>query len=121
MQLLRNILIVAAAFGILLVWHDHGAAIKSSLESSGPGSLASDTAVVTYSTSEELIGKLRHVKAGQRLDLEFVGGPPKLVSSGIRFSDVVAAAAFREQGEREAREQTQAISAEQAHIQGTPQ
>lgn len=119
MQLLRNVALVFAAIAVLVVWHNHAAAIRGALQPNSTGSLVSDTLVITYTNAEELISKLRQVKAGEAIDLQYVGGPPKLVSSGIRCSDVVAKAAFMAEGQRQAQEATQAINAELARIQGS--
>ena len=117
MKLIRNILIVIAAGCLFLVFHSHRAAVGTLLESNRPDSSLSDTVVVTYNNSEELIEKLRQLKTGQKFDLQYVGGPPELVSTGISCSDIVAKAAFRQMNEQEIEEQIRAINAELARIE----
>jgi hypothetical protein len=120
-QLIRNILIVIAAGWVLLAFHNHRAAVGTLLESNRTESGLSETVVVTYNDSEELIGKLRELKTGQKLDLQYVGGPPEFVSTGISCSDIVAKAAFKQKNEQELEEQVRAINAELARIQGIQQ
>ena len=121
MNLLRNIVTVAIALCLLILWHNHGAAIKATFEGNHSGAGGSGSLVVTYSTPEELLAKLRPLKTGQKIDLQYVGGPTQLVNTGIKCSDQVAKAAFQERFQKDADEKALAIDAELARIQGAPQ
>jgi hypothetical protein len=47
-NLLRNIVTVAIALCLLVLWHNHGAVIKASFESNHSVAGVSDTLVITY-------------------------------------------------------------------------
>lgn len=118
MNLLRNVVTLAIALCLLVVWHNHGASIRASFGSSHTGAGSPDAQVVTYTTSEELLAKLRAVKAGQKIDLQYVGSPVQVVNTGIKCSDQVAKAAFQESVQKDAKEKADAINAELARIEG---
>ena len=103
------------------MFNKHRAAVGGLLEGNRPGPSLSATVVVTYSDSDELLARLRQLKTGQKFDLQYAGGPPRFVSTGISCSDVVAKAAFKEENERKLGEQVRAINAELARIQGIQQ
>jgi hypothetical protein len=119
-NLLRNIVTVAIALCLLVLWHNHGAVIKASFESNHSVAGVSDTLVITYRTPEELLTKLRPLKTRQKIDLQYVGDPAQMVNTGIKCSDQVAKAAFQERFQKDADEKVLAIDAELAGIQGAP-
>jgi len=111
MRLLKNVIFVIVLVYILLLWRQHAATSKTS-----PNSNASGTVVITFSTAEELIGKLRQVKTGQSIELQ--AGPPAPIemATGIRCSDVAAKEAWIEQQNQLHEEQNQIIRAELKRI-----
>jgi hypothetical protein len=111
MRLLKNVIFVIVLVYLLLLWRQHAANDKAS-----PNAKASGTVTITFSSTEELIDKLRQVKTGQTVELE--AGPPSVevvMSPGIRCSDEAAKAAWMEQ-QNQLHEQQNQLQEEQNQI-----
>jgi len=107
---MKKLIIIAALVSLFIEWHKHAGASNGSL-------FGKDPVVITFTTNEELIGKLRQVRTGQKIDLQpIVTVQP--VSKGIRCSDAAERAAYAEEMNRKQDEEHHIIVAELARIHG---
>jgi hypothetical protein len=74
--------------------------------------------VIEASTTEELLAKLRRVKAGTPVEVRFESAV-QTINTGIRCSDHAAKAAYIAQQQREHEREQQLINAELKRIYGS--
>jgi hypothetical protein len=95
-QLLRNIVILVSFGFMLLAWHRHPNAFKSS----SPEEVRRErTVVITYRDYDDLLAQLRQVKPGQDVECTFCGFVGR-VATGVRCDDKAGVAALKAQVDR---------------------
>lgn len=110
---MKKFFFIATTVWLLAYWHRHAATFKET----GLGDvLGPNVVVITFSSDEELIEKLRRVKAGQKIDLRPTVPAP--VSTRFRCVQTSAKAAYAERMKNEQEEERQTIIAELARIHG---
>jgi len=114
-RLLKTLFFLFAVGWVSFLWHKHTVATRAA---EGSDYIGSDALVISFSSNQELIERLRQVKTGQKVDLRPVV-TVQADSTGISGSDAAARSAYAERLNRKQEEEHQVIAAELARIHGS--
>ncbi|HXQ81280.1 MAG TPA: hypothetical protein VN775_08215 [Opitutaceae bacterium] len=114
-SVLKTLFLLFAVAWVSFLWHKHAVATRAP---EGSDYIGSDAVVISFSSNQELIERLRQVKTGQKVDLRPVVTVQR-EPTGTGGSDAAARAAYVERTNRAQEEEHKVIAAELARIHGS--